>query len=71
MISTVDSMGGLIEQTAYFGISVSEPAEITDATLRLVPGSSASRSNKVLERSELILDFQMPLPLDTGCTISV
>ena len=28
-------------------------------------------SNKVLEKSELLLDFDMPLPLESGCKITV
>ena len=61
---------GLIEQTAQFAVSVSSPALITQVNLRLAPNSDTS-SNVVLQKSELLLDFTMPIPLETGCLIYV
>ena len=43
---------------------------ITDVNFRLAPNSSTS-SNQVLEKSELLLDFAMPVPLETGCLIQI
>lgn len=69
-ISTVDELGGLIEQTTQFTVSASTPAPITEVSLRLAPNSETS-SNAVLEKSELLLDFAMPVPLETGCLIYI
>ena len=51
-------------------MSVSSPALITQVNLRLAPNSDTS-SNVVLQKSELLLDFGMPIPLETGCLIYV
>jgi len=51
-------------------VSVSTPALITEVNLRLSPNSDTS-SNAVLEKSELLLDFAMTIPLETGCVIFV
>ena len=55
-IKTLDNDGGLIDETPVFTVSVQTPATISEAVLRLVPNSESS-SNKVLEKSELLLDF--------------
>ena len=62
VIETLDGQEGSIEKSAYFDISVKNPAKIAFAKMKPVP-----TSNKVLEKSELLLDFDMPLPLEAGC----
>ena len=69
-IRTLDNDGGMIDETPEFSINAQAPATISEAVIRLVPNSESS-SNKVLEKSELLLDFKIPLPLETGCIISV
>lgn len=69
-MSTVDELGGTIEQTSQFSVTASTPAPITDLSLRLAPNSDTS-SNAVLQKSELLLDFAVPVPLETGCLIYI
>ena len=62
VIETRDGLDGQIEKSDYFDISAKNPAKIAFAQLKPV-----TTSNKVLEESELLLDFEMPLPLQSGC----
>ena len=70
VITTYDGEGGLIQRSLPFSITADQPAHISDMTLALSPNSLSS-SNRVNERSQLLIDFAMPMPLAAGCTIFV
>ena len=65
----MDGGGGSIEVSKELSLRVTEPAiiEVAEANLDLSNGGST----QINELSSVRLDFEVPLPLDSGCKIHI